>query len=428
MMSMNYQESLEYIHSFERFGWVLGRLERIRELLCRLGNPDQKLKFIHVAGTNGKGSTSTMCANILKQAGYRCGLYTSPFVVEFRERYQVNGEMISEETFARLASMVKPVIEEMYQEQITITEFEVITVIAFLYFAEQSCDFVCLETGMGGDDDATNVIDPPLISAITSISLDHVAILGDTIEEIAGHKAGIIKEKSICVCYPKQHLDAVSVLMKRCAETNSTFVLPNGEQVTIEQADWQGTRFRYGEDAYSLKLIGEHQPYNAVTAIEVMSALRTKGYAVPQTAVQDGLAETVLPARFQILSEHPRVIADGSHNPEACISLEQTLSSLPGKKVMILGMLADKDYEESLRHLCTHADAVICVPVDNPRALGYQALYESAKQFCADSLAEQDLASAYQKALALAGHDGNVIITGSFYLAGSMIADVIKKQ
>lgn len=424
---MNYQEALSYIHSFEKFGWVLG-LERITELLKRLGDPQKKLRFVHIAGTNGKGSTTVMCANILTHAGYRCGMFTSPYVIDFCERYQIDGEMISHQEFAELTSTVKPVIEQMKEENIFVTEFEAVTAIGFLYFFQHRCDIVCLEVGLGGSYDSTNVIEPPLACVITSISMDHVNILGNTIEKIAREKAGIIKKNCDCVCYPLQHPGAMAVLMEQCARTNSRFYCANPNHITITLSDLDGSDFLYEEKRYHVSLIGDFQVYNAVNVIETIRILRTKGYPVSEQDIRFGLENTVIPARFERLKKNPDVIVDGAHNLEGASALAHTLSKIPKPKTVIIGMLADKDYEHSLKAICGQADNVICVPVDNPRALDCEALCQYAQQFCKHAIFEHDLSAAYQKGLSLAQTDGLVLVCGSLYLAGDMIRMIQKNQ
>ncbi|MEG1027449.1 MAG: Mur ligase family protein, partial [Oscillospiraceae bacterium] len=224
---MDYIQAENYIHSFTRFGSQLG-LERMRRLLQLMGNPQKELKYIHIAGTNGKGSTAMMCTNILENSGYKVGTYISPFVVDFRERFQINSKMIEKEDFAVLATYIKPIVDKMRDEEnMQVTEFEAVTAIAFKYFAENKCDIVCLEVGLGGRFDATNVIDCPLVAIIASISLDHTAILGDTIPKIAFEKAGIIKPNSTVITYPLQDKEAIPVLKERCREENATFILPD---------------------------------------------------------------------------------------------------------------------------------------------------------------------------------------------------------
>lgn len=417
---MTYSEALDYIHSFRPFVPSTG-LERVRPLLQRLGDPQDKLRFVHVAGTNGKGSTVAMCANILKEAGYRCGMYTSPYVLDFCERFQVNGAMISHPDLARITGQIMPVLEQMKEEKLFVTEFDVVTAIAFLYFLEKQCDIVCLEVGLGGRFDSTNIIHTPLAAVITSISLDHTHILGDTVEKIAREKAGIIKPGGDCVCYPKQSPDALAVLMEQCALTGSRLIKANPANIQIHRADLQGAEFSYQGKDYQITLVGEHQIYNAVAVLDTVRLLQTKGFLIPESAIQTGLKNTAFSARFQKLGEHPLVYVDGAHNLEGAQGLAHTLEQFFGKKVLLIGMMADKDYEHALGAVCRPADAVICVPVNHPRALGEEQLKQSASHYCGQVYAIHDLRKAYATARSLAGAEGMVVVCGSFFLAGEML-------
>lgn len=417
---MTYEQALDYLHSFAAFVPGAG-LERIQPLLDRLGHPERKLRFLHIAGTNGKGSTAAFCAQMLTHAGYRCGLFTSPFVVDFRERFQIGGEMIPPERLAGLTARMQPVLEEMKAQGQLVTEFDLLTALAFLYFLEERCDVACLEVGLGGRLDSTNAIPAPLVELITSISLDHTRILGDTIPKIAAEKAGIIKPDSDCVCYPRQDPQAAEVLRARCAQTGSRFHQLDPASIRILQTGPEGSRFSLAGRSYRIGLAGEHQVYNAAAALQAMEILRRKGFTIPEQAAADGLAETRFPARFERLREHPAVIVDGAHNPEGAAGLSATLRGIPGRKILLIGMMADKDSAHALELLCTGASAVLCVSVQNPRALPPEELAEQAKAFCPDTEVFHDLRAAYRRALALAGTDGSVVVCGSFFLAGEMI-------
>lgn len=415
---MTFMEAEDYVHSFTRFGSQLG-LGRMRRFLDRLGNPQKKLKFVHVAGTNGKGSTVKLTASALQRAGYRTGMYISPFVVEFRERYQIDGEMIPKETFARLVEQTAPVVKALAQEGDHITEFEMVTAIGFLYFYEQNCDVVVLEVGIGGRFDATNVIDTPLCAAVTAVSYDHMDILGDTLTQIAGEKAGIVKANTDVVSYPLQESEVLAVLLERCAETGSRLHCPNPSAVSIQEETMSGSRFCYGGDSYVIRLAGRHQIYNAVTVLEILSVLRQKGFALPPEAVQSALAETAFPARFECLGRDPLVILDGGHNLQAVQALVQTLKLIPATpKVAVLGMMKDKDYAGAAALIGAACDAVITVPVlQNPRAMAPEDLARVVKSACQTVRALPDLDDAFQQACSLASPKGMVLICGSFYLA-----------
>ena len=289
---MNYNEALNYIHSLLVFGSKPG-LERISELLNKLGNPQDDLKFIHVAGTNGKGSVCTMLSNIYMKAGLKTGLYTSPYVVDFRERIQFNGEYIEKDILAELCKQVK-------NTNVVVTEFEFITAMAMLYFKYKKCDIVILETGLGGRFDATNVIKENLASVITRIDFDHTAYLGDTLEKIAMEKSGIIKNGPT-ICYPLQEKQAEETIKAY----SKKFVLPNTDNLEILNSDDFGNRFIYNNEEYKTTLSGEHQIYNALTVIETV---KTAGVSVSQNHITEGIASASIPARLEVISEKPLVV------------------------------------------------------------------------------------------------------------------------
>lgn len=415
---MNYTQALEYIHSFTRFGSQLS-LNRMRTLLDRIGNPHHKLKFIHIAGTNGKGSTAQMCTNILIDANYKVGTYTSPFVFDFRERFRVNNTMIAKEDFTDIVAFINPHVLALKEEGLNITEFEMITAIGFEFFYRQHCDIVCLEVGLGGKFDATNVINSPLVAIITSISLDHIDILGDTIEKIAGEKAGVIKQNTSVISYPLQDTDAVAVFLEKCAKTNSTFILPNASHMKTLSCDIFGSTFEYQENQYTIKLVGEHQIYNAIAVIEAMQILTQKGFHIEQHNIMQGLSTAVMPARFEIISQNPLIILDGAHNEQAVHSLALNLDKLQDKdKIAIIGMMKDKNYTQAVKEIGSRCKTIITVPVACPRAIDKDTLAETAKTVCDSVFAIEDYVEAIKKAVSLSTTNTAIIICGSFYLAG----------
>ena len=418
---MTYPEAEAYLHSFTRFGSQLD-LGRMRTLLDRMGNPQKKLRFVHIAGTNGKGSTAKMTSLVMQESGYRVGLYVSPFVLEFRERYQVNGEMISEEEFVRLAEELRPLVEQLSREGLEVTEFEAVTAIGFAFFQRHACDIVALEVGLGGRFDATNVIDTPECAVIASISLDHVDILGDTIEKIAGEKAGIIKENTDVVTYARQSPEAVAVFLEKCAVTGSRLILPNAGGVEVLECGVFGSRFRYGGEEYRISLTGEHQIFNAISVIEAANVLRRKGWNVPQEAVEKGLAEASFPARFELLHQNPMIVLDGAHNLQAANALAETMKKVENRPIVaLMGMMADKDYVHSARAVSCQCDAVITVPISwTPRAVAPELLAQAAAECCGHVETIREYESALCRGLELAGKDGCLVICGSFYLAGDM--------
>lgn len=415
---MTYEEALCYVHSLKRFGTEPG-LSRMRLLMERLGNPQETLSFLHIAGTNGKGSCTAMTEAVLRAAGYRTGMYISPYVVDFRERFQINGEWISREGFVRLVERIRKEVLTLEGEGLLITEFEFNTALAFLWFAEEQCDVVALEVGLGGRFDATNVIPCPLASIIMAISLDHTAILGGTVGQIAFEKAGIIKGGKT-VLYPLQDPEAVAAVMEKCAETGSTLLFPNAAAVEILASGANGSDFRWNGQEYHVGLAGRHQVYNAVTVLETLRAVSDR-FPVSLRDTRRGLAEVRFPARFEILREKPLVVLDGAHNPQGIAALADALCSIPNvPKIGIVGMLADKDWKCSVGRLAACFNTVIALPVDNPRFAVPEDIAAAAKGACSDTRCAPGPEDAYREALSLAGEKGVVCITGSLYLAGEM--------
>ena len=311
---MNYTETLSWIHGTERFGSRLG-LGRMGRLLHRMGDPHLKVPFIHVAGTNGKGSTTTLIASALTAGGFKTGKFISPYILEFRERMQIDGQMIPEETLAALATRLRPIAEEFKAAGDPVTEFELVTVLGLCWFAEQNCDIAVLEVGLGGRLDATNIIPPPVVAVITRIDYDHTAILGDTLSAIAGEKCGIVKRGSTVISYPDQAGEALAVIRRRAAEENDPLLLPDLSQLTVLSSGLCGSRFCYRGEEYSIPLPGPHQVLNAVTALEALKALSNTRFAVSPQEIAAGFAAARFPARLELLRQSPPVLLDGAHNP-----------------------------------------------------------------------------------------------------------------
>lgn len=418
---MQYEEAINYIHSFDKFGMKPG-LERISALCRALGNPQKGLRFIHVAGTNGKGSTSTMLANICTCAGYRTGLFISPYVIDFCERIQIDGRMIERDHLASVMDDVKKAADALIDAGETPTEFEIITAAAFLYYRHMQCDIVVLETGLGGRLDATNVIDCPLVNVITSVSLDHTAVLGDTIEAIAAEKCGILKSGGICVTYPLQNPQALRVICETCSQRNVRLIKPNAEAVKILDASIFGTDAVIDGISVRVPLLGRHMVYNASMAVAAAKALQTIGLAVTDECISRGIARTVLPARMQIVRERPLVLMDGGHNEDCAMALHSAITAfLPGRHIVgICGLMADKAYTRYLAHTAPLFDKLITVRPDNPRALSAQALCEAARPFCSECTAADSFAQAAELALHAAGPDGVIVVCGSFYMINDL--------
>lgn len=397
-------------------------LERISALCERLGNPQNDLKFIHVAGTNGKGSTCTMIAEILQETGYSVGLYTSPYVIEFRERIKYNGEMIEPDELAICVEIAKNATEELH---IDATEFELITAVAFLYFKRKKCDFVVLEVGLGGRFDATNVISAPEISVIACISKDHTAVLGDTITRIAKEKCGIIKPCSKVVSYPLQCEDALEVIEKTCKNTNSKLILPNISDLTVVSRSIKGTDVKYRDLIYHLNLAGEHIVYNSIMAIEAVKSLNVH---ISNESIVKGLNNTTMPARMELIYEAPIIILDGGHNEDCGNALKKFTNDFLNDKriVMVSSMMADKDYKSYLSLVAPFASLFISTKANVPRALDSDELKITAEEFCKNCKSIEDPCKAFEYAVKQAADNDVIVVCGSFYLAGEVRENLIE--
>lgn len=420
-IKMEYNEAVKKINSFLAFGVKPG-LERIRELVDRLGSPDKGMKFVHVAGTNGKGSTCAMISETLTNAGYKTGRFISPYVLEFRERFMIDGKMIPKQTLADLTEEILPYTEDMRKEGKIITEFEFIFALSLLWYKREGCDIVVLETGLGGRFDATNIIDTPLCSVITSISLDHTAILGDTYEKIAFEKCGIIKPDSICVAYGKQDENAMKVIAETAVKRNNRLIIADGDNAEIINADISGTVFRYKETEIMIRLPGQHMVRNAVTALETIFALRDRKIDISHEIIKESFCRVTFPARMEVLSKKPLIIVDGAHNPDGAKALSEALKMyIPEKrKTGVVGMLADKDVKTSLSCLVPLFDKIYTVEPDNPRKMTSEELAKTISPYCNDITPCVDLRTAYKNARSQIGENDALIIFGSLYLASDM--------
>ncbi len=416
---MTYEEALTYIHSRPR-GLPKPGLERIEELLGLMGEPHKKLKYVHVAGTNGKGSCCAMLSSILRAAGYKTGLYTSPYIHRFNERMQINGEPIADAELAEIAEFVRSCAEKMSRPCV---EFEIVTAIGFEYFARKKCDIVVLEVGLGGRFDATNVIDCPECALICSIDFDHMEFLGNSLREIASEKAGIIKPGGAVACYPLQDDEVISLLAGICRERGATLRIAEDDEIELLYDDLQGQEFCYCDDTpLRLNLLGDHQCRNAAAVLEVVEILREKKWKIKAEAVEKGLASVSWPARFEILSEKPYVVADGGHNVPCAQALAANLDYyFEGKKAaIVLGMMADKDIDGFTELIAPCACAFICVPVDNPRALAPAELAKRLKKYNKPTFVAASVAEGLAMAKGAAGKSGVVCATGSLYLMGEV--------
>ena len=416
---MTYEEALAYL---ENYTWSKTRLGlgRTRELTAKLGDPQKKLRFVHVAGSNGKGSTCAMTASILQAAGYKTGLYTSPYIQTFCERIQVNGEIIPEHRLAEVTEKLRDAAETMEDHP---SWFEMVTAVAFQYYLEENCDIVVLEVGMGGEFDSTNVIDAPEVAVLTNIGLEHTEYLGDTIEAIARTKNGIIKPGCRVVSY--DNVPEVKAIISEVAKENGAplvFADPSG--IRLVSRDLDGQVFEWEGKTYRLPLHGEHQLKNASVVMEIVRELREQGWDISDEAVRRGLAEVKWPARFQILSRDPLFILDGGHNPQCAEAMTESLDALlPGQKVdFLLGILADKDYTQMIDILGPYAASFHCIAPENERALGVEALADTIRARGFDTYAYSDLGEAIRAVCgSAAANKRPAVCFGSLYLAGEVL-------
>ena len=415
---MNFTESVEYIHSLLAFGIKPG-LERISMLLEMLDNPQDKLKVIHVAGTNGKGSTSTTISDMLIADGHKTGLFTSPYVIDFCERIQIDGENVDKDIFAECVSEVREKIEELNKQDIIITEFEAITVSAFLCFMKAECEYIVLEVGLGGRFDATNVVKKPEAVVITSISLDHIAILGDTIEKIAFEKCGIIKDKVPVITSINQNDDALRVIRDTCENKNCDLIITDPHRTEILDDSIFGTVFSYDGNVYKTRLTGNHQIENAVNAIECAKTLGASKIAIAQ-----GVENTRMIARMEIIGENPLVIRDGGHNEGCAEALYNFLTKYEVKNIkMLIGLMADKDVEGYVEKIAPLCKSVVTVTPSNPRALNGEALKEITEKYCDDTKFISNPKEGYKYILSNTKEDETVLICGSFYMMSDIFSD-----
>lgn len=424
--------------------WQASRLglERIRELLERLGRPQDRLKFVHVAGTNGKGSICAYLASILSAAGYRTGMFTSPYIERFEERIRVDGVMISPDELRDVTLAVREHAEAMAEETGDHpTEFELMTAVALEHFARCGCDIVVLEVGLGGRLDSTNVIDAPEACVIARIGLDHTALLGNTLAAIAGEKAGIVKEGSAVVSWP-QEPEAMAVIEHAAAEHGCELRVPDFAQLEEGAIRWEDgaspfRSFSYKEWAdLRTGILGSYQPQNATAALEVVDVLRGRGWRIPDEAVRAGVAQTRWPGRFEIVEggsspDGFAIVVDGGHNPQGARALADSLAEVfPGRRsVFVIGVLEDKDYPRMLEDVLPLGSAFVCVTPDNPRALPAHKLARAIRwtgqdllgcSACVNPVVARDFEDAIRRVRELAGPDGLICAFGSLYSVAAL--------
>lgn len=421
---MTPEEALAYIHRMDWRGSIPG-LERINALLGKLGHPERNVKYIHVTGTNGKGSTCAMLASVLRAAGYRTGLYTSPYIFRFNERMQINGVPIPDADMCALVEELRPLADSMTDHP---TEFELVTAMGLTWFARQKCGIVVCEVGMGGEFDATNVIPAPEAAIITNIGLDHTSVLGSTVEAIAATKAGIIKPGCRAVLYPCPP-SVRKIIAARCLAAGAPLDIADFSTLSPVSSTLEGQVFDFGpRRGLRLPLLGSHQLKNAAVALTTIDALRSRGWLIPESAVAQGLAEVSWPGRFQLTRREPTVILDGGHNPQCMESLAAAVREyLPGLDITVLtGVLTDKDFGTMYDSLAPLAARFITVTPDNPRALDAAELAAFLRKYGKPVTACRTVREGVARMLAETKTDGAAICCGSLYLLGD-VAQALEK-
>lgn len=424
---MNGIQAEEWLHSLPRVSRMKG-VESEKILLGLLGNPEKKLKFVHIAGTNGKGSTATMISNILIAAGYRVGTTISPFILDFRERFQINGEMISPEELQTVTQRVQQASKEMQQTyQQLPCEFVAVTAVALEWFAQKQCDIVVLETGIGGLLDATNAVENTEVACIMRIGFDHTNLLGYTLPEIAKQKCGILKKGCSVVCYPCQPQQALQQIVADCIAKQCSLTLPELEDLRSHKNKGLENKFCYGGYEVDLALLGKHQQYNAMVAIEAVLALWKKGWNISDEAILEGLNHTKFPARIEVLQAKPLIILDGCHNEDGAEALAQTLQQAKLTNLAaIVGVMEDKDCTAMLQELQDCFLHIYTVSPEIPRAMDTEKLAKLAKSF----FKNVTVCDTVQDALELVQEDGweGCVIFGSLYLASQARNKIIQQQ
>lgn len=424
---MNYKQAMEYIEETEKYGSVPG-LDNIINLCEKLGNPQNDLKFVHIAGTNGKGSTLAYISTVLKEAGYRVGRYVSPTIFEYRERIQVNERMITKDALCRHLEKIQEAITELQTEgKPHPTAFEIETAMGFLYFKEKQCDIVVLETGLGGTLDATNLITTPVASVLASISMDHMAFLGDTLAEIAENKAGIMKQ-GVPVISMEQEPEAMQVIQNRAEEKGAALTVASWKDASKVRYGVEKQKFDYKNyKGLEIHLAGKCQIANAILAIEVLHVLKENGFLVTEKALREGLKNTVWTGRFSVIAKKPLFIVDGAHNEDASIKLADSIRFyFTNKKIIyIMGILKDKEYEKIIANTAPYAEQIITVTTPhNKRALPAYELAKAVKEYHPHVTAVDSLQEAVEMSYLLADKDSVILAFGSLSYLGELIGIV----
>lgn len=429
---MNYTEARAYLDEMAKHGSVLG-LESMKVLLAELGDPQDQLKFVHICGTNGKGSALAYLSTVLKEAGYRTGRYISPTLFSYRERIQVNEEYIQKESLAFHVTQIKAAIGRMREKGVAQpTIFEIETALAFLYFVEQKCDIVVLETGMGGDTDATNVIKTGVLEVLMPVSMDHMEFLGDTLAKIAAHKAGIIKPGTVVVSAAQEE-EAMQVIREAAVRQNAALFVAQPERIRDIVYGLQEQSFSYKTHEHLvIHLAGTYQIENAATAVEAIEALQRIGYSISEEQLRSGLQKTVWRGRFSVLMEKPLFIMDGAHNRAGAKELRSSIETyLKGRRLIaICGVFRDKEYEEILKAAAPYVAVMLTIQTpDNPRALPAEELAEAARKYIPCVTAVPSIAEAVDRACKMADGEKDAILAfGSLAFLGEIAKAAEKKR
>lgn len=412
---MKYSEAIEYIHNIPKFNRILGN-DLLKKLLSKMGNPESKLKFVHIGGTNGKGSTSTMVASVLKQAGYRVGLFTSPYLMVFNERIKINNENISNNNLTEIIEYVKNISEI---NNTMVSEFAFDLAVAFEYFRREDCDIVVIEVGLGGSLDATNVIENPLAIGFTNIGMDHCQYLGETLLEISNQKFGIIKPDSDVVLYPIQDPIVTENAKRLCKRNNSNLIIPDLSKLSSLS---KNNDFSYDGNDYKLSMRGEFQTYNAITAIEILKILRTKNFLISDNDIKVGLSTVKIAARFEMIENN--IIIDGAHNPPAITALINSLANFNVPICFVIAIMEDKDYSLIAKLISDFAkkndSRIITTQVNMPRCLSAYKLALEFKKHNIVCTSEPDSASALNISIKTQRDNEIICVCGSLYLAGEI--------
>jgi len=424
---MNYNQTLNYIHGRPRSNAAAPTLARIRDLMSRLGNPQNSLKYVHIAGTNGKGSVAAMTASVLRAAGYRAGMFTSPYLEDFRERIQINGQMISQADLCAVTEKVKAAEDARNEEGLDpVNEFELVTAAAFEYFAAQGCDIVVLETGLGGRFDPTNIIEAPEAAVITHIAKDHTAILGSDLVTIAGEKAGIIKGGSAVVVSPNDE-EVKEVLVSACIAAGAGYDVVSLDEPDNCTVSADGFAFTHKGLTICCPLLGHHQLANGLTAYAALKALSRRGFEISDEAMVQGFASAVWPGRMELMNKAPIVLLDAAHNPDGAAALADALDTLfPGKEIVaVMGMMADKDWKTCIDILAPKCKTIIASSSEMERSLNPENLVQYASRYCS-CIAGKDLENAIKTGFDAVPDDGLLLVCGSVIMAGQA-RGIIKK-